>query len=77
VAIVGEEALTELDKKYLKLANGFEKQFISQGDEDRSIEETFKIAWDLFALLPKDELKRIKREYIKKYHPVPEEAGGG
>jgi V/A-type H+-transporting ATPase subunit B len=77
VAIVGEEALTELDKKYLKLADGFEKEFISQGDDDRSIEETFKIAWNLFAMLPEDELKRIKREYIKKYHPRHLEQSGG
>jgi V/A-type H+-transporting ATPase subunit B len=70
VAIVGEEALTELDKKYLKFADGFEKQFITQGDDDRSIETTLAIAWDLFSLLPEDELKRIKREFIAKYHPV-------
>jgi V/A-type H+-transporting ATPase subunit B len=70
VAIVGEEALTELDKKYLKFADGFEKQFITQGDDDRSIEKTLTLAWDLFAILPEDELKRIKREYIKKYHPA-------
>ena len=70
VAIVGEEALTELDKQYLKFADGFEKQFITQGDEDRSIERTLAIAWELFSILPEDELKRIKREYIKKYHPA-------
>ena len=70
VAIVGEEALTELDKLYLKFADGFEKEFITQGDDDRSIEKTLAIAWDLFAILPEDELKRIKREYIKKYHPT-------
>ncbi|PKL65677.1 MAG: V-type ATP synthase subunit B [Methanomicrobiales archaeon HGW-Methanomicrobiales-3] len=70
VAIVGEEALTELDKQYLKFADGFEKQFITQGDEDRSITRTLSIAWELFSILPEDELKRIKREYIKKYHPA-------
>jgi len=70
VAIVGEEALTELDKQYLKFADGFEKQFISQGDEDRSIDRTLAIAWELFSILPEEELKRIKREHIKKYHPV-------
>jgi V/A-type H+-transporting ATPase subunit B len=70
VAIVGEEALTELDKQYLKFADGFEKQFITQGDEDRSIERTLAIAWELFSILPEDELKRIKREYIKKYLPA-------
>ena len=70
VAIVGEEALTELDKKYLKFADECEKRFITQGDENRSIEQTLSIAWDLFTMLPEEELKRIKREYIQKYHPV-------
>ena len=60
VAIVGEEALTDLDQKYLKFADEFERQFITQGDEDRSIEKTLSTAWDLFAMLPEDELKRIK-----------------
>ena len=72
----GEEALTEMDKKYLKFADGIEKRFISQGDEERSIEKTLQIAWDLFAILPEDELKRIKREYIKKYHPAYKEKEG-
>ncbi|MFA6333552.1 MAG: V-type ATP synthase subunit B [Methanoregula sp.] len=83
VAIVGEEALTDLDRKYLKFADGFERQFITQGDDDRPIEKTLAIAWDLFATLPTDELKRIKREHIAKYHPAvqeaaqkPEETGG-
>jgi len=78
VAIVGEEALTELDRKYLKFAEGFERGFITQGDEDRSIERTLSIAWDLFATLPEDELKRIKKEHIAKYHPArqaPADAG--
>ena len=76
VAIVGEEALTEMDKKYLKFADEIEKRFISQGDEERTIEKTLSIAWDLFAILPEDELKRIKREYIKKYHPSHKEKEG-
>jgi V/A-type H+-transporting ATPase subunit B len=70
VAIVGEEALTELDKIYLKFADEFEKKFITQGDEDRSIEKTLEIGWDLMSMLPEDELKRIKREFIGKYHPA-------
>ncbi|HTY90095.1 MAG TPA: V-type ATP synthase subunit B [Methanocella sp.] len=70
VAIVGEEALTDLDKVYLKFADDFERRFISQGDEDRSIERTFDIAWDLLSSLPMDELKRIKVDFIKKYHPM-------
>jgi len=70
VAIVGEEALTELDKKYLKFADDFERQFITQGDENRNIDQTLDIGWHLFATLPEDELKRIKRDYIQKYHPA-------
>lgn len=69
VAIVGEEALTELDKKYLKFADEFEKRFVTQGDENRDIERTMGIGWDLFSMLPMEELKRIKVDYIKKYHP--------
>jgi V/A-type H+-transporting ATPase subunit B len=67
---VGEEALTELDKKYLKFADEFEKKFITQGDENRSLERTLEIGWDLMSVLPEEELKRIKREYIQKYHPA-------
>jgi len=75
VAIVGEEALTDLDRKYLKFAEEVEKKFISQGDNDRSIEKTLSLAWELFAILPEDELKRIKRDYITKYHPQYINAG--
>ncbi len=69
VSIVGEEALTELDKKYLKFADEFERNFITQGDENRSITQTLDIGWHLMAALREEELKRIKREYIQKYHP--------
>jgi V/A-type H+-transporting ATPase subunit B len=65
-----------MDKKYLKFADEIEKRFISQGDEERSIEKTLSIAWDLFAILPEDELKRIKREYIQEYHPAHREKEG-
>lgn len=74
VAIVGEEALTELDRKYLKLADEFEKTFISQGDENRGIEKTLQIGWNLLAILPEEELKRINESYIKQYHPGYQEA---
>lgn len=73
VAIVGEEALTELDRQYLKLADDFEKHFISQGDENRGIEKTLEIGWNLLAMLPEEELKRIKVEYIDRYHPGSKE----
>ncbi len=69
-AVVGEEALTEVDRKYLKFADEFENKFIRQGFyEDRDIEETLDIGWELLSMLPSSELKRIKEEYIKKYLP--------
>ncbi len=70
VAVVGEEALTERDRAYLKLADEFEKRFVQQGrDEDRSIEETLDIAWEILTILPREELKRIPDDLIEKYLP--------
>jgi len=70
VAVVGEEALTERDRAYLRFADEFEKRFVSQGkDEDRSIEETLDIGWELLTILPREELKRIPEELIEKYLP--------
>ena len=70
VAVVGEEALSEEDRILLKFADAFEEKFITQGrDEDRSIEDTLSIAWNLLALLPRSYLKKIDREYIEKYLP--------
>ncbi|MGD1835636.1 MAG: V-type ATP synthase subunit B [Nitrososphaeraceae archaeon] len=67
-AIVGEEALSEIDRKFLKIANNFEQKFVNQGqDEDRPIEQTLNIGWDLLSELPDSELKRIKSEFIEKY----------
>ncbi len=71
VAVVGEEALAEKDRKYLEFADRFEKEFVNQGsDEDRSIERTLEIGWNLLSILPERELKRIKDEFIEKYHPA-------
>lgn len=73
VAIVGEEALSERDKAYLKFADEFERRFVSQGrDEDRSIEETLTIGWELLSIIPKAELKKIDPKYIEKYYPKSE-----
>jgi V/A-type H+-transporting ATPase subunit B len=67
-AVVGEEALSETDRKYLKFADEFEKKFIMQSkDEDRSIEQTLDLGWELLAILPERELKRVKVEFIEKY----------
>ena len=69
-AILGDAALTEVDKKYAKFAEEFERRYISQGfDCNRDIEETLSIGWELLSILPKNELKRIKDEYLEKYLP--------
>jgi V/A-type H+-transporting ATPase subunit B len=74
VAVVGEEALTERDRKFLEFADNFENQFITQAkDEDRSIEETLDLGWKLLSILPKNELKRVKDEFIDQYLPKAEE----
>ncbi len=70
VAVIGEEALSETDRKYLEFADRFEREFVAQGtEEDRSIEQTLDIGWELLATLPEEDLKRIDIEFIKKYHP--------
>lgn len=77
VSIIGEEALTEADRKYLKFADDFEQNFVSQGQENRDIEDTLRIGWELLSMLPRAELKRIKDEYIDKYLPKIEEVEEG
>ena len=67
VAIVGEEALSELDQIYLKFAQDFEEEFIDQRSTNRTIEETLGLGWKLLAQFPKKELRRIKKEYIEKF----------
>lgn len=68
VAIIGEEALTERDRLYLKFSEDFEKQFLSQGQTDRTIEETLNLAWKLLSVFPKGELKRVKQDHIDRYY---------
>ena len=73
VAIVGEDALSDKDRKFLKFADEFEKRFVTQDShENRSIEKTLTIGWDLLAGLPKSELKKIDEKYIEKYYPKSE-----
>ncbi len=68
--ILGESALSDIDLKYLKFAERFEKEFITQKEtEDRGIEKTLDLGWELMSILPKTELKRVKDEYIEKYLP--------
>lgn len=67
-AILGDAALTPIDKLYAKFAEEFEEKYVSQGfNESRSIETTLDIGWELLRILPKAELKRIKEKFIEKY----------
>ncbi|MEE6209712.1 ATP synthase subunit B [Salarchaeum sp. III] len=69
VNIVGREALSERDNKYLDFADAFESEFVDQGfDTDRSIEETLGIGWDVLSMLPKEELNRLDEEHIEQYY---------
>jgi len=67
-AIIGEEGLSDMDKRYLRFADEFEKVFIGQGDTDRSMDDTLKLGWQLLSILPKTELVRIKEAFVEKYY---------
>ena len=67
--ILGEAALSKIDKLYAKFADAFEKEYVSQGYEtNRSIIETLDLGWKLLGILPRSELKRIRDEYLDKYY---------
>ncbi len=69
MVILGEAALTELDIKYARFAEAFEREYVSQGyNANRSIEDTLTIGWKLLSMLPRTELKRIKDEYLDEYY---------
>ena len=69
MVVMGEEALTDMDKLYAKFADEFEQKYVSQGyDTDRDIEETLDIGWKLLSILPRSELKRIDNKYLDQYY---------
>ena len=68
VAIIGEEALTENDRRYLTFADSFENNFIHQGQQNRELDESLALAWSLLSILPESELKRISSDHIGKYY---------
>lgn len=73
MVILGEDALTDIDKKYAAFADAFEKEYVSQGSfENRSIEETLSIGWRLLSMLPRSELKRIDDRYLDQYYKAKE-----
>jgi V/A-type H+-transporting ATPase subunit B len=74
MVILGEAALTAIDKLYAKFADEFEQKYVSQGYEmNRSIEETLDLGWDLLRILPRSELKRIQDVYLDEYYEMREE----
>ena len=68
VAIIGEEALTERDRLYLRFAEAFEREFLNQGQTERSITETLNLGWKLLSMFPKEELKRVKQDHVERYY---------
>ena len=69
MVILGDAALSDVDKLYAKFADEFEKEYVSQGyTKDRNIEDTLAIGWKLLSILPRSELKRIKDEYLDMYY---------
>lgn len=75
VAIVGKESLSERDQRILEFADLFEDRFVRQAkDEDRNIEDTLSIAWEILSELPQAQLTRIDNKYIEKYHPAHQNA---
>jgi len=76
-AVVGEESLSETERKYLRFADVFERRFLSQGvRENRAIEQTLDLAWEVLSELPEEELTNIREEFIKKYHPKYRKSSG-
>lgn len=68
-AILGDAALTPVDRKYAEFAEAFEERYVNQGfTENRSIEETLQIGWELLTILPRTEMKRISDKYLEQYY---------
>jgi V/A-type H+-transporting ATPase subunit B len=75
VAIVGKESLSERDQKILEFADLFEDRFVRQGrNEDRTIEDTLSVSWEILSEMPETYLTRIDNKYIDKYHPAHKNA---
>jgi V/A-type H+-transporting ATPase subunit B len=68
-SVIGEEELSDVDKRYLKFGRAFEREFVNQGfTENRTIERTLEIGWKLLSILPKNELTRVTLEEIAQYY---------
>ncbi|MFQ6089154.1 MAG: V-type ATP synthase subunit B [Candidatus Methanofastidiosia archaeon] len=76
VSIVGKEALSPKDRKFLEFADEFEDRFVRQGKyENRDIEYTLDLGWELLSILPESALTKIERKLLEKYHPSYRERG--
>jgi V/A-type H+-transporting ATPase subunit B len=70
-SVIGEDELGEIDKKYLQFGREFEREFISQGGhENRDVEQTLELAWQLLKILPRKELSRIDTKTLDEYYPI-------
>ncbi len=75
MVVLGEAALTDMDKLYAKFSDAFEREYVSQGySSNRDIEETLDLGWKLLSILPRSELKRIKDEFLDQYYDAAREA---
>jgi V/A-type H+-transporting ATPase subunit B len=77
VSIVGEDALTESDRRYLVFADRFEREMIHQGRHRRTIAETLHKGWELLGMFPRTELTRTRRQYVDRYYPEAARATAG
>ncbi|MCU0874903.1 MAG: V-type ATP synthase subunit B, partial [Pirellulaceae bacterium] len=77
VSIIGEDALSESDRRHLVFADRFERELVHQGTGRRSIEATLDMGWELLRMLPQAELTRIRREFLERYYPEGPKAKEG
>jgi V/A-type H+-transporting ATPase subunit B len=73
-SVIGEDELSAIDKKYIAFGKAFDSRFLSQGkNENRTIEETLDLGWELLGMLPKSELDRVSDDILDKYYKPMEE----
>ncbi len=73
-SVIGEDELSDIDKKYIAFGRAFDERFLSQAkDENRSIEDTLNLGWELLGMLPKSELDRVSDDILNKYYKPAEE----
>jgi V/A-type H+-transporting ATPase subunit B len=73
-SIIGENELSEKDKKYLEFGKAFEEQFIKQGPyEERDVRRTLDLAWEMVSILPREELIRVTEKQINRYYAQKKE----